>query len=72
MRRQNAAAYCDLSPGDFDKAVAAGRLPPAISIVGVKLWNRAQLDEMLDGAAGVGGAADWRQQQPLYGGKSNA
>ncbi len=53
LRREDAAAYCGLGPATFDKAVAAGELPPAKVIAGVRVWPRAALDAALTGAAAM-------------------
>jgi hypothetical protein len=48
LRRHVAAAYVGLSPTKFDELVADGRMPAAISIDRVKVWDRFRLDIALD------------------------
>ena len=47
LRREAAAAYWSVSPSAFDKLVSCGVAPRSIAglPIGVKLWDRRQLDE---------------------------
>lgn len=71
MRRSTAALYCDLTPSEFDKAVATGELPMPATVAGVKLWSKTNLDDNLSSIAGES-AGDWRKQQPLYASQKHA
>lgn len=65
MKRGTAAAYCDLTPTEFDREVTAGKLPLPIALGNHEHWSRVQLDEYIANLAGEG-AADWRREQPAY------
>lgn len=53
MTRAKAAAYVDLSVAEFEREVAAGRLPRPMSQLGRQPhWSRAQLDRALAVLAG--------------------
>lgn len=66
MRRQKAAAYCDLSVPEFEREVAAGRLPSPVQLGRHEHWSKAQLDKALAIIAGEIDD-DWRRGSPLYG-----
>lgn len=55
MVRRRAAAYCDLSEAEFDREVAAGRLPQPFRVGRSNHWSRQQLDKALAVLAGEGG-----------------
>lgn len=61
MKLGTAAAYCDMTLPEFEREVAAGRLPGPWRF---GRWSRPQLDDAL--GDGEGAAPDWRSQQPLY------
>jgi len=65
MRRATAAAYCDMAASEFEREVAAGRLPMPATIGGAERWSRLQIDEALERMTGDG-IPDWRRNQPLY------
>jgi hypothetical protein len=65
MRRGTAAAYIDVTPTEFDREVAAGRMPLPVKIGNADHWSRAQLDEHIASLLGEH-KADWRAAQPLY------
>lgn len=48
LRREAAAAYVGISPGHFDKAVAAGVMPQPVDVAGVAVWSRRALERALD------------------------
>lgn len=48
LRRERAAAYLDISPGSFDKLVRDGVAPPAKRLHSFKVWDRADLDALVD------------------------
>jgi hypothetical protein len=50
---------------DFEREVAAGRLPFSVLLGGEERWSRAQLDGALERLTGES-VPDWRAQQPLY------
>jgi predicted DNA-binding transcriptional regulator AlpA len=58
MKRRTAAAYCDLSPAEFEREVNEGRLPLPIKLGDSEHWSRRKLDEALDALHGEAG--DWR------------
>lgn len=62
MKRGTAARYCDLSPVEFAREVACGRLPSAIKLGNSEHWDRLLLDEELNRLSGV--TKDWRSEQP--------
>jgi len=59
LDRKAAAAYVDLSPNAFDKAVQLGELPEPIAFVGIKrhLWDIKAIDAVIDRKSGVGGSS---------------
>lgn len=62
MLRGTAAAYCDLTPVEFEREVAAGRLPMSVKLGNSEHWSRAAIDADL---ARIGGTStDWRKDQP--------
>jgi predicted DNA-binding transcriptional regulator AlpA len=65
MRRATAAAYCDMTGSEFEREVAAGRLPCPAVVGGSERWSRSQIDEALERLTGEG-VPDWRAGQPLY------
>ncbi len=65
MTRGRAAHYCDLSEAEFEREVAAGRLPMPVKLGNREHWSRIALDECLARIAGENGG-DWRKGQPLY------
>lgn len=65
MKRPTAAAYCDMTPGEFEREVAGGRLPAPTMIGGAERWSRVQIDEALERVTGEG-IPDWRRNQPLF------
>lgn len=69
MRRDYAAAYCDMPGAEFDREVAAGILPAPIRLGSKEHWSRAALDAALDRLTGDG-VPDWRKSQPLYSGEA--
>jgi hypothetical protein len=70
MRRSTAAAYCDMTSVEFEREVAAGRLPCPAVVGGSERWSRTQIDEALDRMTGEG-VPDWRASQPLYGAENH-
>lgn len=52
MRKDKAAAYCDLPVAAFDREVFQGRLPQAVKLGGRDHWCRSALDAALDVIAG--------------------
>lgn len=63
MRRQKAAAYCDLTVPEFEREIVDGRLPEPVKIGNSEHWLRSKLDEALEKLAG--GAQDWRSKLNL-------
>lgn len=49
MKRQTAAAYCDLSVGAFEREITAGRLPAPVTLGGREHWCKKALDRALAG-----------------------
>ena len=54
FRREAAAAYWSISPSAFDKLVARGIAPAPIPnlTIGIRLWDRRQLDERFSELSG--------------------
>ena len=71
MTRSRAAHYVDLSEAEFEREVAAGRLPGSIMLGKKPHWNRVDLDKHLDRLA-EGMAGDWRASSNLYRGRHAA
>ena len=63
MKQGTAAAYCDMTINEFERAVASGALPMPILVNGAERRSRAAIDERVTGLSGAG---DWRASQPLY------
>lgn len=71
MTRRRASHYCDLSETEFEKEVAAGRLPQPVILGKTQHWSRRDLDDRLD-ALISGDEPDWRAGSNFYGRKRNA
>lgn len=65
MTRARAAHYCDLTEREFEREVAAGRLPMPIKLGSKEHWSRIAMDEALERLSGDG-AADWMADQPFF------
>lgn len=65
MRREMAAAYCGLKVAEFEREVAALRLPAPVQFGGGESWSRVALAGALGTITGEG-EADWRERQPLW------
>ena len=65
MKRATAAAFCDLSEAEFDREVAAGRLPIPVKLGRADHWSHQHL---VDALAKIEGAVanDWRQRANHY------
>jgi len=48
LSRNQAAGYCGISPGHFDRMVAEGILPSARRLGGRVVWDRVALDVAID------------------------
>lgn len=64
MRRDMAAAYCQLSVAAFEREVSAGRLPLPVLLGGQNRWSRAAIDDAIEALTSYG---DGRAQSKLYG-----
>lgn len=64
MRRQLAAKYCDLSVAEFEREIAAGRLPSPVKLGNTEHWSKARIDEALERIAGSA-SNDWRSKLGL-------
>lgn len=64
MRRPLAARYCDLSVAEFEREIAAGRLPMPVKLGNHEHWNKRQLDEWLERLAT--GGVEWFKGSPLF------
>lgn len=62
MKRQTAAAYCDLSVAAFEREIVAGRLPSSVQLGGREHWCRNALDKALDNLTGGGDTPDYRKE----------
>lgn len=51
LNRQQAAAYCNLSPTTFSNWVRSGKLPPPLP--GTTRWDLKAIDFALDGLSGL-------------------
>ena len=47
MKRGTAARYCELSEAEFEREVAAARLPAPFTVGKHEHWSKAQLDKAL-------------------------
>lgn len=65
MTRQRASHYCDLSEAEFEREVAAGRLPMPVKLGNRDHWSRRGLDDALD-KLDNGEVADWRATSSFY------
>ncbi len=65
LRREKAAAYCDLSVAAFEREVLAGRLPHPVMLGGKEHWSRVAIDNALERLSGEA-PDDWRAKAPLY------
>jgi hypothetical protein len=68
MRRPTAALYCDMAATEFEREVAAGRLPMPLPFGKQERWSKTQLDRALATIAGDVDD-DWRSGSPLYAGE---
>lgn len=68
MKRATAAAYCDMTVAEFEREVAAGRLPSPTALGGLERWSRIEIDEITERDR----LPDWRRCQPLYQEAANA
>ena len=64
MKRSLAARYCDLTPVEFEREIAEGKLPQPVMLGKAEHWSRSGLDKALDALAGDG--AEWFNGSPLY------
>lgn len=48
LRRAEAAAYIGVSPSKFDQMIADGRMPGAIPVDGMRIWDVFDLDSHFD------------------------
>lgn len=65
MKQGTAALYCDLKVAEFEREVAAGRLPLPVIFGGSEHWCRAAIDEMLNRLTNDT-TPNWRKKAPLY------
>lgn len=65
MRRSTAAAYLDLSAADFEREVAAGRLPMPVRFGSGEHWSREAIDQAVSKLTGEK-VASWRDKARLY------
>ncbi len=67
MRRQTAAAYCDMKAPELEGEVNAGRLPMPLpkEFCREQRWSRRALDEALERLSG-NNAPNWRERSNLY------
>jgi hypothetical protein len=62
MKRATAARYCDLSPVEFEREVASGRLPMPVRLGNNEHWDRIAIDDDLNRLSGR--ARSWEDEQP--------
>jgi prophage regulatory protein len=48
LRRERAAVYLDISPVTFDRLVKDGTLPAPKKLYSFKVWDRDDLDALVD------------------------
>lgn len=65
LRRDWAAAYCDLTTAGFCREVQNGNLPLPVQLDGQEHWSRTMIDEHLERLTGQA-VPDWRTKAPLY------
>jgi len=65
MRRATAAAYLDLSTAEFEREVAAGRLPMPVRFGNHDHWSTAAIDQAVAKLSGETGST-WREKAGLY------
>lgn len=66
MRRATAAEYLELSAAEFEREVAAGRLPMPFKLGNHEHWSKEALDECVAKLSGDG-VPSWREGSKLYG-----
>jgi predicted DNA-binding transcriptional regulator AlpA len=66
MRRVTAAAYLDLSTAEFEREVAAGRLPMPVRFGNNEHWSREAIDDAVGKLTGDR-VVSWRDKAKLYG-----
>lgn len=68
LKRDKAAAYCDLSVAAFEREIVAGRLPAGVMLGGREHWCKNALDRALDQLTGAQNVPDYRRKlQDRYG-----
>ncbi len=65
MRRDLAAAYCDMPVAEFERGVALGTLPQPVKVVDRERWSKVALDECLGRLTGET-REDFRAKSNLY------
>lgn len=65
LRRASAAAYLDLSPAEFEREVAAGRLPQPVKLGNSEHWSAAAIDAAVACLTGEH-VPSWRDKAGLY------
>lgn len=66
MRQATAAAYCDMSTVEFEREVAAGRLPMPVRFGNHDRWSRDTIEAAVQRLTGAR-VASWREKAKLYG-----
>lgn len=66
MRRATAAEYLELSTAEFEREVAAGRLPMPFKLGNAEHWSKEAIDEAVARLSGDR-APSWRDKSRLYG-----
>jgi predicted DNA-binding transcriptional regulator AlpA len=65
MRRATAALYCDLTAAEFEREVAAARLPGPVKLGNSEHWSRVAIDEHLNRLTNDT-TPNWRSKSKLY------
>jgi predicted DNA-binding transcriptional regulator AlpA len=65
MRRATAALYCDLTAAEFEREVAATRLPSPVKLGNSEHWSRVAIDECLNRLTNDT-TPNWRSKSKLY------
>jgi predicted DNA-binding transcriptional regulator AlpA len=66
MKRATAAEYVELSVPEFEREVAAGRMPQPFKLGNNEHWSKEAIDQAVARLSGEH-APSWREKSRLYG-----
>ena len=66
MKRATAAEYLELSMPEFEREIAAGRLPMPFKLGNHEHWSKEAIDEAVARLSGEH-TPSWREKSRLYG-----